>query len=562
PYTIYNLKKRPVEGHVEIQPEPIEATNSLESEEVEEEQSARDDDFPDDSVLSEGETYDLSLIKLKSDSDRNIKVRFGLLNGIRNIPEWDELSATTTVAGSPAEAGSLMGEFRDPLDATSSVFPIEDTSLKADHEDLELSSLEDPKSSCRTDSQAPIPDMSSDSELESHDEADQWQVVRQPRQVRVDPIQDFIKVKPVESYIETPCEQHRRDLLSSQNIQIYLYELVDQVVERIEAAEYQLRKNLDKHKLLERLCALVEEDFSERSKNNYLINLLTGHHLRRFKYSLITPEPNSSMNEGNWLRCQNALNKLDCQMKKEQEAKEIYVTERDRLQAELVKKQSQDEKEIKRMEDLIQETLLPHTPVPERLELVLDHVFRQMRKKRNEISVTRLSLIKVQHINSYVMKKLEETETIAEGLTLHTYEAATVQVNSLASSVSAKTAELERLYTLFCNKIHTISHLRCRRKLLSRTVRVAKNELFQLRKTHSDLRAKVYQSHVKHNQLLAQIREVRYKGGLMNYPLLLMDFDKTDKLVTDKRERVSLLRAHHDILLEKIEEIESTIQRS
>ncbi|KAH8281784.1 hypothetical protein KR054_002945, partial [Drosophila jambulina] len=582
---IYKLKKPPVEIEPDPETEPAEDHISSESDEVAEEQTAVDHDFTDDSDRpSDADT--LSLPKLEADSDEEINMRLSLLRNIRYIPDWDELSATTTIGHSLDKKDSDWGEFRYPLDGSTSMFPLEETELLSDV-DYDAFSLEEYKKSSTKDSEAPIklsakdseatilhisPD--SDSELESSEEADNWKQVKQS-QVEVDHIKEITQVHITDSSYRDLQEES----LISEELERYVYELVDKALDRMLTAEHRLKKTLDKQKLFNQLQALVQEDYTEREKNDFLMGRLTTHHMRRSKFTLITPETTSTALKRNKQRCQNAFNELDCLLQKEQETEKIYHTERERLQMELEEQQLQDEQNINRLEDCIKDNLLPYTRMPERLEHVIENALKQMRKKRNEISETRMALINMQHINSYVMQKLEKTETISEGLKLHTYEATLAEVDKLDNILISmlessfifylkyskylipdKTADLHRLYEVFCSKLHIVSHLRCRRKLLSRTFQLAEDKLFSLRMKHATLRAKVYKIHVRKNQVLAQIQEARYKGGLLNYPLLRLDFDNTVKLVSVRRERVGILRTHHDSLLKKIEDVELAIQ--
>jgi len=116
--------------------------------------------------------------------------------------------------------------------------------------------------------------------------------------------------------------------------------------------------------------------------------------------------------------------------------------------------------------------------------------------------------------------------------------------------------------TLVKTKIHTISHLRCRRKLLNRKFREAKDELRERQKRQIALRDEVYNCNLTHNKLLDQIKEVRREGGIMCYPKLLADFDRTEKFIAIKQASIVELKTQHDNLLKRIEKIELKILES
>ncbi|XP_037712477.1 uncharacterized protein LOC119548891 isoform X3 [Drosophila subpulchrella] len=198
----------------------------------------------------------------------------------------------------------------------------------------------------------------------------------------------------------------------------------------------------------------------------------------------------------------------------------------------------------------------------DRLKFVTETALSQMRKKRDLMSETRLVLIIKQHNNAYIKQKIDETETISGEVKMDTYLSTETDVQQLSNTLANRNAELHRMYALIKSKIHTTSHLRCRRKLLSRKFLVAKAELRKKQQQHLTLRDQLYTSNLKHNKLHAKIKEVRQKGGIMCYPKLLADFDLTVNLIMMKRDRVQELKEQHDSLLRKIDKLEFKIQES
>lgn len=123
----------------------------------------------------------------------------------------------------------------------------------------------------------------------------------------------------------------------------------------------------------------------------------------------------------------------------------------------------------------------------------------------------------------------------------------------------AKKAELTRMSNLITNKIHLISHLRCRRKLMSRKHRVAKIELLNLQKEFAVLRQKVHKGNLMRNKIFAQINECRRQGGIIHFPLLMKDYDDTLIYLEEKREVIKNLRRRRRKIERKINNVECSI---
>ncbi|XP_044315870.1 uncharacterized protein LOC123037747 [Drosophila rhopaloa] len=481
-------------------------------------------------------------------TDLNIRMRFDLLKNLMEIPYLEELSAITT----PIEVKELreedlvdLGIFRNPLAGGSSgtIHPLSDP----DYEDIteEAWSQDDPDVISLA--------MISTSGLESDNDSC-WLSQR-----------NRVKLSIIPTFTEDPFgsfeNSHENSLVTfpiQKVVQSYLNSIIDLVAERFGNADYERAGSLDKSKLLDRLLEEVDDNYWEKYENDYLIKRLTEYHLRRSKYSLITPSKSSTVKESTRRRYLSTLNELDHWMRREREAEELHLAERDRLLQELEEKQAEDVANEERLEQLIRKTILRRAHPSDRLKFVTEATLRQMRKKRNNLSETRLVLIIKQHNNSYIEMKIDETETISEELKLDTYLSTETDVQQLANTIHSRNEELHRMCALIKKKIHSISHLKCRRKLLNRNFLNAKKELRIKQKQHFALRDKIFACNIMRNKILANIKELRYKGGIMYYPKLLADFDQTEKFILKKRDRVKELKAQHDSLLRKINRVEKS----
>nr|XP_017011258.2 uncharacterized protein LOC108066961 [Drosophila takahashii] len=537
-------------------------TSPTESDGNPDEYPTSEEEFRDEGERSDSQDAITSIresqISVSSDSD--LRMRYNLLHSLRRIPHWDQLSATTSLdpiqwkeekkeEQKAEEEDEDPGKIRDPLARNSSVTSVHSIE-QAEEEEVSTPNEPDVIS---------LPLISS-SELESDDDS-QWELEGTRIESSVVPIFTEISSGSWSSRSSTQ-ERSRLPFPVDHVVQGYLDEMIEQVVDIIENPLNLLAKSLEKGKLMDRIIEEVDDLTWERYENEYLSKRLVEHHLRRFKYSLITPSKISSIDESYRRRYLSALDELDHWLQRKREAEEIHLTERDRLLEEIEQMQSQDNERVEGMEQIIRRTLFRHAQTSDRLKLVTENALHQMRKKRDALSETRLVLIIKQHNNAYIIQKLNETQTISGEVKMDTYLSTETNVQQLANTLNHRNAELHRMYGLIKSKIHTISHLRCRRKLLSRKFRGAKGELRKKRKQEFALRDKLYASNLEHNKLIAKIKEVRLKGGLMSYPKLLLDFDETTKYVLMKRDRVHELREQHDSLVRRIDKLEFKIQGS
>ncbi|XP_037712476.1 uncharacterized protein LOC119548891 isoform X2 [Drosophila subpulchrella] len=485
-------------------------------------------------------------------SDSNIRMRLTLLHSLRSIPNWDELSTTSSIGKMKTEKedDEDLGRFRDPLTSNSNSLGDSIQSTELEYE--EILPPDDPDVQSLSSISA--------SDFESDDDSD-WESEKTKLKSSLIPTFTEISSGSWSSQASTHVRSHVTFPIE-QVVQSYLNGLIEKVVYKFENPVYLREKSLDKSKLLERLLKEVDDNTWEKYENELLTKRLTEHYLRRFKYSLITPSKGFSVNEAHRGRYMSALFELDLWLQREREAEEIYMAERDRLLGELEQMQSEDNERIEEMEQVIRKTIFCLPQASDRLKFVTETALSQMRKKRDLMSETRLVLIIKQHNNAYIKQKIDETETISGEVKMDTYLSTETDVQQLSNTLANRNAELHRMYALIKSKIHTTSHLRCRRKLLSRKFLVAKAELRKKQQQHLTLRDQLYTSNLKHNKLHAKIKEVRQKGGIMCYPKLLADFDLTVNLIMMKRDRVQELKEQHDSLLRKIDKLEFKIQES
>nr|XP_016939837.1 uncharacterized protein LOC108017312 isoform X2 [Drosophila suzukii] len=437
-------------------------------------------------------------------SDSNMRMRLTLLNSLRSIPNWDELSTTSTIGKIKTEKkedDEALGRFRDPLASNSN--SLADSIQSTDPEYEEILPPDD------SDGQS-LPSLST-SELESDDDSD-WESEKTKLKSSFIPTFTEVSSGSWSSQTSTRIRSHVTFPID-QVVQSYLNGLIEKVVYKFENPVYLRDKSLDKSKLLERLLKEVDDNTWERYENELLTKRLTEHYLRRFKYSLITPSKGISVNEAHRGRYMSALFELDLWLQREREAEEIYMAERDRLLGELEQMQSEDNERVEEMEQVIRKTIFCLPQASDRLKVVTEAALRQMRKKRDLMSETRLVLIIKQHNNAYIKQKIDETETISGEVKMDTYLSTETDVQQLSNTLTNRNTELHRMYALIKSKIHTTSHLRCRRKLLSRKFLVAKAELRKKQQQNLELRDQLYISNLKHNKLLAKIKEVRQKAG-------------------------------------------------
>ncbi|XP_017057313.2 uncharacterized protein LOC108098709 [Drosophila ficusphila] len=554
PWQIYKIIKKESSEKVQFeQSKSFEISSSSESEFVDEEGFAPGEN--DSSFHTELSSLFKSDGRMSASSDSNIRMRFNLLDGIRNLPDLDEISARSSSEHDlkRSESDMDLGKFRNPLTYSSSL-TYTDGTLATDQYDEAMDDTMFPMSD-ESDAQGLA--MISSSELESDDDIDWGSENKQDKSSIVPEFAD-ITIGSVESI----PKRVRQTVCVDSICENVLTEIVDQVVENLENEDLVRRKNLDKGKLLDRLREEVDDHFWEKYENDFLTKRMTEYYLRRFKYSLITPSTTSELNDAYRGRYMSALYELDRWMLKEREAEELLLAERDRLNTEFEQKKSEETEQFERLEKLFRNTIYGRAAPSDRLQNVTEGLLRQMRKKRDAISETRTVLIVKQHNYAYIKKKINNTDTLSGEVKIDTYLSTEQGVQDLANTLHNRNEELNRMYTLVKNKIHTISHMRCRRKLLGQKFRVAKVELLERRGQLLALRDRVHESNVLHNKLRAKIQQARFKSGLKSYPKLLADFDQTKKLVLMKRNDVKQLKKQQDNLIKKVDKIELEIQES
>ncbi|XP_039502032.1 uncharacterized protein LOC120458452 isoform X1 [Drosophila santomea] len=562
PLHIYKLKR--LDAIDEAQHSNLDITSSTESEE--EVQSDQSDQSEGDKMEPDGGNTTEREDQTSASSDSNIRMRFDILEALRDIPDCDELVATRSMDQNwgiderNVEKHEEQQEQQKPgLELEKSQIPLSRSSLASSAESLMPNESTNEALPPKNNAAVLSPSTISPSELESDDESD-WGPQEMPHKSSHVPTFRDMSSKSWSS-ASSPKPIHSTFYVD-QLVQGYLDGLIGKVVDIFDKTDYLRTKNLDKSKLLHRLFKELDDYQWERYDNDLLTKRLTEHHLRRFKYSLVTANTSSSIEETHRRRYLGALNELDHWLHRKGQAEEIHLAEKERLLVELERMQLEDNEKLEKMEEIFRNTIFRDSQPSEHLRLVTETALQQMRKKRDVMSATRLILIIKQHNNSYIKQKLDEIEANTGEVKLATYLSAEHDVQQMVTALNNKNAELHRMYMLVKTKVHSISHLRCRRKLLNRTFRVAKNELRKKENHHLELRDKVYTCNLIHNKLLDQIKEVRRKGGIMCYPKLLADFDRTENFIAIKQESVEELRAQHDNLQKKIAIIELKILES
>ncbi|XP_043647813.1 uncharacterized protein LOC122616422 isoform X2 [Drosophila teissieri] len=549
PFYLYKLKKLEAidETKLEILHSNLDITSSTESvEEVHSDPSEGDKMVPDGGNTTERED------QMSVSSDSNIRMRFDILEALRDIPHWDGL-----VAPGSMDQGIDKENVEQGLELEKLQMPLVSKSVASLSESLIPSESTYDPHPATNDADVHSPSTVSFAGPESDDESD-WG--SQGMAYKSSPVPTFKDMSSESRRSTSSTKSIGSTHPGDQLVDGYLDWLIEKVV--FDNAEYLQEKNLDKSKLLHSLFKEVDDYLWERYDNDLLTKRLTEHHVRRCKYSLVTPSTSSPIDEAHRRRYLGALNELDHWLHRKREAEAIHLAEKERLLQELERRQMEDNEKVEKMEEIFRNTIFGGTQPSEHLRFVTETVLQQMRRKRDVMSATRLILIIRQHNNSYVKQKLDEIEANSEEVKLATYLSAEHDVREMVTTLNNKNAELHRMRMLVKTKVHSISHLRCRRKLLNRKFREAREELRKRQEQHSALRDKVYTCNLIHNKLLDQIKEVRYKGGIMCYPKLLVDFDRTEKFIAIKRESVEELRTQHDNLLRRIGMVELKILES
>ncbi|XP_032583134.1 uncharacterized protein LOC6612161 isoform X1 [Drosophila sechellia] len=429
PFHLYKLRK--LEASAETQLKIVHShphlTSSTDS--VEEASNQSDGDKMDSEM---GNTSDHEG-QMSVSSDSNIRMRFDILQTLRNIPDWDELSDIGTSDQNQGIDKSVEMQQVPGSELEQLQIPLARRSLSSSAESLIPSETNYEAPSSQNDDDVQGPEIPSPSGLESDDESD-WR--RLGMQFKSSHVATFKDITSVSRSSIASLNSIRTTLSIGQLVQSYLDGLIEKVVDIFVNSEYLRKKNLDKSKLMNRLLKEVDDHHWESHDNNLLTKRLAEHHLRRFKYSLVTPSSRSHINESHLRRYMGALNELDHWLHRTRQAEQMHLAERERLLAELERMQLEDNEKVERLEEIFRSTILRGTQPSERLRLVTETALKHMRAKRDALSATRLILIIKQHDNSYIKKKVDEIEAISGEVKLETYLSADNDVQQMVTTLN------------------------------------------------------------------------------------------------------------------------------
>ncbi|XP_039502033.1 uncharacterized protein LOC120458452 isoform X2 [Drosophila santomea] len=439
PLHIYKLKR--LDAIDEAQHSNLDITSSTESEE--EVQSDQSDQSEGDKMEPDGGNTTEREDQTSASSDSNIRMRFDILEALRDIPDCDELVATRSMDQNwgiderNVEKHEEQQEQQKPgLELEKSQIPLSRSSLASSAESLMPNESTNEALPPKNNAAVLSPSTISPSELESDDESD-WGPQEMPHKSSHVPTFRDMSSKSWSS-ASSPKPIHSTFYVD-QLVQGYLDGLIGKVVDIFDKTDYLRTKNLDKSKLLHRLFKELDDYQWERYDNDLLTKRLTEHHLRRFKYSLVTANTSSSIEETHRRRYLGALNELDHWLHRKGQAEEIHLAEKERLLVELERMQLEDNEKLEKMEEIFRNTIFRDSQPSEHLRLVTETALQQMRKKRDVMSATRLILIIKQHNNSYIKQKLDEIEANTGEVKLATYLSAEHDVQQMVTALNIPT---------------------------------------------------------------------------------------------------------------------------
>ncbi|KAH8279644.1 hypothetical protein KR018_012469, partial [Drosophila ironensis] len=490
-----------------------------------------------------------------------------VLKGLTDIPYWDDISDTTSME---LQYDIDRRKSRKSRKSVRKIYSASSHAISVGKPSASEQDMEETSEDVSVFGLAPSPSLVKvgSSELDSNDD-DEDSDNDNDIDIKDDDLL-WTKPKSVVEHAEVgfPDDFHASKIFSipttatsrmTEAIRDFLNDLLDSLVSKSEVSDSLLGKRLDKRKLFKQLEELVHENLNERYRFEYLHSKITDYHVRRLQFSQVTPTKNTNTDR---IRYNTALNELDHWLEMLEQIQEHYHSETDCLKQQLKAKKENDEALAQEMENSIRNILLTHRQVSERLNYVMELFFTQMRTKRQEISTMRLELLDKQHQYSQIEAQIDKINTITPDLKMHTFLTVEIDVQQLTSNINSENHEIERMSTMIMSKIHSISHLRCRRKLLSRRFREATNELKVLYRDLLKLREKLLRCNLIRNNQFQQIKDVRVQSGLIHFPLLLKDFDDTVEQVAEREVRVTSLRTQRQKLEEKILKIESHVELS
>ncbi|KAL7725733.1 hypothetical protein ACLKA6_018563 [Drosophila palustris] len=519
----------------------------------------------DPSELSQSDSRDGDVVP-----DAPMTVRYKLLEMLKDLPDIDELSATSLhsftrlqLAAEEPEAKNVNeGKFVEPVSLFDEIPDTQsfEPPSKEEYEGYEDHTTESSSWSRSTygsdDTLMNLPSLTSlvsEQDLFTHPPP---KVVIQS--VSKDIIQKMTQVRIKGSQIDIfdTEDLEQRKIFEGICIQ-FIDDVIGRVVSKCEEESVRFKRLLDKEKMWHALRSLMDQLSDEHLLHDKLEKATTEHFMRKKRFVFIkTPKQFDSIN---YNRLKSALIEYDRNLEIEEETNKKVQSQVADLQVELNKEQNTCEQKLNEIEQIIRQTLLQNDNF-DHLKSVVENVIKNMSKVRNEVSDMRRELLYTQHRFADMINKSEALEDLGYGLKMREYLTRQADAQVLLLKIDERNADLKRLHMKINYDVHALAHVRCKEQMCRRTNNRMKAKLVNCITSKNELREQIYQGKLKHNAIIREINKLKNDGTLLQYPVLLKDFDNTVDEMRAKRESVEKLRMIHNNLVQRIKVVEQMVK--
>lgn len=172
----------------------------------------------------------------------------------------------------------------------------------------------------------------------------------------------------------------------------------------------------------------------------------------------------------------------------------------------------------------------------------VERELRHINQKRCEISDARLFLITRKHTLARIADKIQKLEKINHNISMDSFISMQNKVVALVKKIEERNAELRKMRFNYHSELHEIQHNREKAMTLKAKLDNCNIILTEKLIYRDAVRQNIRKLKLKHNWLRKEYSNISYKGGLMDMPALMFDYDETVEKVLQKQAIVSELK--------------------
>ncbi|XP_037955406.1 coiled-coil domain-containing protein 146-like [Teleopsis dalmanni] len=315
-----------------------------------------------------------------------------------------------------------------------------------------------------------------------------------------------------------------------------LYSIIDHVVTKCEHTDIRtvLNASLDKEELMELLRSKFTDYNLELSVNRFLVTKCTMHFNQKGMKRFLTSKPESNRK----LRKKyiEKLHLLDEMMECKQKIEEKFGSKIKNLRSSIIEKEESLARQVKEFEELVLETFTKNKS-DEFRHYVEDHL-AAMRAMVAEIKTVRIQLIRRQHEDVVLKKRMHEMNDLGNGVTIDKIELLGAEIQTLDKKLEAITSDINKKQEEFDSILHLKAHLAEKTELQKIQIDLLTQQLNIEIEKRENLKNETQEITKERLAIQKEMNElVDAAGGLINKPLLLEDYDNTSRKLAEIRQK-------------------------